>query len=345
MTAVGIIVNPNSRKNRGRSDRSEKLQRIVGDYGIVRQTRDIEEISPVLAEFVDRGVHYWVSDGGDGALHWMINKGSVLTCPDVLPGRPDIFPHVIVPTNGGTIDFVAKKARIKGYTEDIVEKLVRMKSRGLDCNLVEIDSLRIEGMIKTERGIEPFEKIGFATAIGGIGQRFFDKYYAEERLGPLAIVNVIAKAVSSFLLNAVPGNRVFPSRLKDYAGEIFKPEEATVIIDGQKLEYETWGAIHAGSLDINLGGVIRVFGMAEEEGALQFQAGSITPIEMITNLPNLFRGTKIKSRRLCDTIGSKMSVFAENEAGLRPVIDGELFEGVMEIHVSAGPKIRVPSIP
>ena len=39
-------------------------------------------------------------------------------------------------------------------------------------------------------------------------------------------------------------------------------------------------------------------------GAIQFQAGSIQPIEMIANLPNLFSGTKIRSARLVDTTGA-----------------------------------------
>ncbi len=344
-SAIGVLLNPNSRKNRQRPHRREKLQGIVGDYGIVRQTRDVEEIPPVLDEFIQREIPYWVSDGGDGALHWMINKGMALSYPESIPGGRALFPPIVVPTNGGTIDFVAKKAGIKGYAEQILEKLVVSQRTGAPVPLTEVDSLRIRGKKRRGGAIEPFEKVGFATAIGGIGQRFFDKYYAENSLGPAAILSVITKAVGSFFLGGVPGSHSRPREWKTYAEEIFRPERATVLIDGQELDFDTYGAIHAGSLDINLGGLIRVFGMAAEPGAIQFQAGSIRPIEMIGNLPNLFSGKKIQSSRLVDTIGSEMSVYANSETGLRPVIDGEMFDGVTELHISAGPKIMVPTLP
>ncbi len=96
-SAIGVLLNPNSRKNRQRPHRREKLQGIVGDYGIVRQTRDVEEIPPVLDEFIQREIPYWVSDGGDGALHWMINKGMALSYPESIPGGQALPP-------GGRVD-------------------------------------------------------------------------------------------------------------------------------------------------------------------------------------------------------------------------------------------------
>ncbi len=342
---IGVLLNPNSRKNRARPHRREKLQGILGDYGIVRQTRTVEGITPVLEEFIDRKIPYWVSDGGDGALHWMINKGMGLAFPEEIPGPGTMFTPIVVPTNGGTIDFVAKKAGIKGYAEQILEKLITTQKTGTPVSLTLVDSMRIRGKRLGASGIEPFEKVGFAAAIGGVGQKFFDKYYAEDTLGPKAIVSVIAKAVGSFFLGRLPGSNRLPPEWKSYAEEIFRPEQATVCIDGQELDYDSYGAIHAGSLDINLGGVIRVFGMAAGPGDIQFQAGSIQPIEMIGNLPNLFSGKKIRSSRLVDTTGNIMSVYAGNTSGLRPVIDGELFEDVTELHITAGPRISVPHIP
>jgi len=305
----------------------------------------VDAIAPVLEELIERKVPYWVSDGGDGALHWMINQGMGLTFPGAIPGPAELFSPIVVPTNGGTIDFVAKKAGIKGYAEQILERLVSAQKTSTALSLTRVDSLRIRGKRIVASGVEPFEKVGFAAAIGGIGQKFFDKYYAEDVLGPRAIVSVIAKAVGSFFLNSLPGSGRLPSRWTAYAEEIFRPEQATVLIDGQQLAYPAYGAIHAGSLDINLGGVIRVFGMAAAPGAIQFQAGSIQPIEMIGNLPNLFSGKKIRSSRLVDTAGTEMSVYAATPSGLRPVIDGELFEGVTELHITAGPRICVPRIP
>jgi len=70
-----------------------------------------------------------------------------------------------------------------------------------------------------------------------------------------------------------------------------------VTIDGEEVPGRTHGAIHAGSIDISLGGVFRVFPLAHDDGALHFQAGEIVPKEMIFALPSLARGGAIPSQR------------------------------------------------
>ena len=72
---IGVITNPNSRKNRNRPDRADRLRRIVGDLGEVHATSSVESIKPVLREFLRKRARYWVADGGDGALHWMVRMG------------------------------------------------------------------------------------------------------------------------------------------------------------------------------------------------------------------------------------------------------------------------------
>ena len=72
---IGVITNPNSRKNRGRPNRAAELQSIVGKFGEVHETSDVDSIKPILREFLRKRARYWVADGGDGALHWMLRTG------------------------------------------------------------------------------------------------------------------------------------------------------------------------------------------------------------------------------------------------------------------------------
>ncbi len=109
---IGVITNPNSRKNKSQQDRAARLQGIVGDRGVVRSTDTVDEIKPILRDFLRRRARYWVADGGDGAMHWMLRKGF-----EVL--EEDEFRHgyelpMTVPTNGGTIDLVAQNVGIEG---------------------------------------------------------------------------------------------------------------------------------------------------------------------------------------------------------------------------------------
>ena len=71
---------------------NQELQQILGHRGIVRETRTVEEIVPAVREFLARDVRYWVSDGGDGALHWLVNEAQRATIePAVMAGYEHAF--------------------------------------------------------------------------------------------------------------------------------------------------------------------------------------------------------------------------------------------------------------
>ena len=173
---IGVITNPNSRKNKNRPDRAAALQSIVGDLGEVHATKNVDSIKPILRDFLRRRARYWVADGGDGALHWMVRAGLEVLEEDEFKGGDFALP-LTVPTNGGTIDFVAHNVGIRGDAEVILGALRDSIKAGQTIEEVEVDSMLMEGIEVTEDGDVPFRTFGFASAAGGIGQRFYDKYY------------------------------------------------------------------------------------------------------------------------------------------------------------------------
>jgi hypothetical protein len=235
----------------------------------------------------------------------------------------------MLPTNGGTIDFVARKAGVQGNAMVLLPRLRAHLDRTDKLPTVELDSLAVEA----ETGDGQRSLIGFAVAAAGIGQRFFDKYYEDDDPGPMTIVSVIARAVASL---GVGGQ---------YAKDVFKPFSAKVTIDGVEVPVTEHGGIHAGAFDVNLGGVIRVFPLARERGTVQFQAGAITAPQIVAALPALFRGRAITtSPDLRDTAGRVMVIEATGDELLRPVVDGEVYDGVRRLRVSSGPRIRVARV-
>ena len=116
---IGVITNPNSRKNKGKPDRAARLQSIVGAMGEVHETRTLDSIKPVLREFLRKRARYWVADGGDGALHWMLRMGMEVLQEDEFAGQRVAMP-LTMPTNGGTIDFIAGNVGIKGDAEGLL---------------------------------------------------------------------------------------------------------------------------------------------------------------------------------------------------------------------------------
>jgi diacylglycerol kinase family enzyme len=342
---IGVITNPNSRKNRGRPGRAAELQSIVGHLGEVHETSDVDSIKPVLREFLRKRARYWVADGGDGALHWMVRTGlEVLEEKEFTEQNIEL--PLTMPTNGGTIDFVAGNVGIKGTAEKLLSSLRRSVEMGTHVEEVEVDSMLIEGIEVTESGDEPFRTYGFAVAAAGIGQRFFSKYYEDADPNPRTIVKVIANTLASMPvalspLRVLPG---LPRNLRCYAREMFEPAAARVTIDGMLLPDTHFAGVHIASMSINLGNVFRFFGKADQEGKLHCLVGTISPLGVLRNLPRMHMGKEIRNPDLLDRSCREMTIEATGGELLAPVIDGEYYRNLRAIRFCLGPRVRIPKV-
>lgn len=298
----------------------------LGPHGNVVETADVTELGHAVEAMLPRATHL-VSDGGDGALNWMLHEVRRLR-PD-----PDAWP-TFVPTNGGTIDFVARKAGVRGNARSILRRLRRLAERGETPREVELDSLRVKG---TGPGGESLDRIGFALAAGGIGNRFFDKYYEDPDPTAGTIVRIIARTIAGFARSGLRDQ-------SSYAAHLFKPTEARVQIDGTTVPTDRHAGLHAGAFDVNLGGVVRVFPQARERGVLHFQAGAMSPQRIIANLPSIVAGGAIEGPDLLDGPGTHMHVEPTGEEPLRPILDGERLDDLIELHVTAGPPVRIAQV-
>ncbi len=345
---IGVVTNPNSGKNRRRGgDRKAELERAVGRHGLVRQTQDLDELRRVLHEFHDAGCDYWLSDGGDGTLHWLLSIGWQVACERAGGQAPARLPRV-VPANGGSIDFVAHKAGIRGQATEALRQLVEWFERGEVPPVVELDTLRLRGRYREppQQGPDTFERLGFASAIGGIAQRFFEKLYAEGDVDGKAIATVIANSLAGAVVGTAPRvlRESVPAPLRTYADEIFAPTLAHVELDGQPLAYDDFASLQIGSIDINLGGVVRSFRHAAAPGVMHAQAISMSRWGVAANLPNIVLGTPIWGGKVYDGPARHLRAVAYPGGALDPVIDGELFFGLSELEVEAGPRLCIPAV-
>ena len=231
---IGVITNPNSRKNRNRPDRAERLQRIVGSMGEVHETASIDSIKPVLRDFLRKRARYWVADGGDGALHWMLRMGMEVLQEEEFANDSLVLP-LTLPTKGGTIDFVANNVGIQGDAEGILASLRATLEDGMLVEETDVDSMVIDG-VQIVDGVEvPFRTYGFASAAGGIGQRFFEKYYSHADPNPRTIMKVVAQTIGSAPIALSPLGRLPLGKLGTYAKEMFEPTHCSISIDGMPL--------------------------------------------------------------------------------------------------------------
>ena len=344
---VGVITNPNSKKNYRRPNRRRTLEQAVGRHGVVRETSSLAELPFVVDELLDAGCQYWVCDGGDGTLHWVLNSLYAAVQSRTPAGQALDLP-VIVPTNGGTVDFVARKAGLKGDADSIVRRLVARLERGAAIATIDVDTCRVLGTRSADtRAAGGFDRIGLAAALGGVASAFFDRFYALPKdRGALAIAQVIGAAAGSALVHSLapPLRRFLPDDALSYATDFFRPTRARVEVDGMALPFSSFASMQIGAIDINLAGVVRCFRHAREEGVLHFQALSTSPIGVVCNVPNIFFGTPILGKQVYDDRARRVRITAEPGEPLAPVIDGEQFSGLDRVELSLGPSLRIPTL-
>ena len=340
---IGVITNPNSRKNRNRPDRAARLQRIVGSLGEVHSTSSIDSIKPVLRDFLRKRARVWVADGGDGALHWMLRMGMEVLAEDEFVGTNTVLP-LTLPTKGGTIDFVANNVGITGDAEGILGSLRRSVEHGGVLADTEVDSMVIDG-VQIVDGVEvPFRTYGFASAAGGVGQRFYSKYYQHADPNPRTIVNIVANTVASAPIALTPLSRLPFGEWRTYAKEMFEPTACTVHLDGMRLPGDSFTGVHVASMSINLGNVLRFFGKADQPGMMNAIVGTPSPWSIIRNIPRMARGEEMKGRNILDRPCREMKLEAVGDELLAPIIDGEFYRNVKSISYRVGPRVRIPKV-
>ncbi|HEY5921992.1 MAG TPA: diacylglycerol kinase family protein [Kofleriaceae bacterium] len=340
---IGVITNPNSRKNRNRPQRVERLQRIVGRIGEVHQTESIDSIKPVLRDFLRKRARYWVADGGDGALHWMLRMGMEVLQEDEFAESSVTLPMTL-PTKGGTIDFVANNVGIQGDAEGILAVLRRHVEHGATIKETEVDSMVIDGIQVKDGKDVAFRTYGFASAAGGVGQRFYSKYYADADPNPRTIMKVVANTVTSAPIAMSPLSRLPLGQLTTYAKEVFAPTTCKITLDGMVLPGTSFTGVHIASMSINLGNILRFFGKADQPGFMNALVGTPTAWGIIRNLPRMMRGQEMVGRDVLDRPCREMKLVATGDELMEPIIDGEYYRNVKSLSFRIGPRVRIPKV-
>ena len=121
-------------------------------HGVRYQSRSLDDLGEIVAGLLPRASHL-VSDGGDGTLHWLINEvRSQVADPERWPA--------FVPSRAGTIDFVARKARVRRRADPIVSALAAAAK--LDQSPPEYSSTLCKST--ADRSTERVQRVGFALA-------------------------------------------------------------------------------------------------------------------------------------------------------------------------------------
>ncbi len=336
---LGIITNPYAGKNAASSHRSKELQRTIGKHGLVKESRNIDQLKSILSEFAAHKVPYIVCDGGDGTIHWVIN-----TYLEILDKtkREAIEQHmpIFVPTNGGTIDFLAKKVGAHGGTFKILKKIRKILDHGQLPDPMPLRTFIIEGKYTKEHLGKSYRKLAFSGALAGIAQKFFNKYYESHKPSLQTVIEVITKTFTSTAFKGSWVEGYMPKDVINYSNDVFDAVAVDVKVDGKPVPFKRINTLNVGSIAIEIKNLIKLFAQADRDKKLHMHVGYLQPHEVFANLPNLFAGNDYIGKELVQTTSETIDIVSREAEGLNPCLDGELFTGMQTMHVSVGPHIR-----
>lgn len=345
---IGLIINPNSRKNRHKRSRVRRFEKILGRHGTVVETPSVDSIVTALRRFADEERRYWVADGGDGALHWMINEAIRYFGPQ---RAAEIA--VYVPTGGGTIDFVARAIGLEGSPQEVVARLAAAVAEGREVPLMEVPVVSLMGKQSAYGSeVEDFRRVTFGCALAGYGANFFGPLYrGNKEYGASRIAKLLAAAFGAGAARGLlrgPLGRLKPGFLARAERDFLRPLRARVSVDGAVLRGEDGlpvrehTLLHAASVPINLADILRLFPSAGA-GRMHVHAGYASIPDAARILPRAMTGRSFQTvlRGAVDGPATRLDVVCDPGEEMSPVLDGEVFYRVTELHATVGEGFRM----
>lgn len=341
---IGVVINPFSRRNRGQTGLKRKLEKILGSYGRVVETYSTDAIVPALKQFAEEGRRYWVADGGDGAMHWMLNGAVRYFGPQK---ATEIARYL--PTGGGSVDFVAQGLGLQRDPQEVLERLVQTIAKGGEPKHVPVRTMECVGT-QVLYGDSPteFKRIAFATAFGGYGANFFGPLHEGSGLkSPTRIAALMGAAFGAAAGKGLlrgPLQALKPEFLRKAEHDFLRPIRAQVTIDGEvQCDHEgkpnrEHTVLQCSAMPLSISGILKVFPLANNE-RLHVHAGRVSATEAAKVWPMLMSGKRVQHLLpdAFDGPAREMKVECLEGDEMNPVLDGEVFFRITELHAKLGP--------
>ncbi|MCC6645726.1 MAG: hypothetical protein IT374_09165 [Polyangiaceae bacterium] len=308
MTEIGLVWNPRAGSNRRDPDGAKRLQRQLGDRGIVAAPTSLAELSRVAEDFRKRDIRVLGIAGGDGTNHV------------TMTGFREVYGDAPLPTlaflRGGTMNTVADALGVsRGRPEGLLDKLV-VRCLAPDLPTQARPTLDIEG------------KLGFLWGVGVL-PAFLQAYYDTGAPSPWTAVKTLSRAVGSALVGGA------------LAKQMTQPIEVALTVDGEALPSRRYMAVAAGTVaDLGLG--FRPFHLAPSlEDRFHLLSIHASAPQLVAELPRIRRGQPMREGRSTDR-GARVAVVRVPGDSMSMMIDGDMFRVPRgEITLRVGPTVRV----
>lgn len=315
MGDVAVIVNPRSRKNRGRDGSFESLERAAQGRATLYVCDDPASLRDAAQRIARTAPVAVAISGGDGT------GSMVLTAlRDAFGERP--LPSIAM-LRGGTMNTVANGVGVpRGRPEALLA--------GLVANLATQAPLATV----TRRTLDIGGRVGFLFGVGVI-HGFLSEYYARGKPypTPLTAVQTLSAAIGSAMIGGATIQRI---------GQRFA---ASLVIDGEAVDAHDFLAIGAGtSPELGLG--FRPFHLSDAaDDGFHLLGITCSAPKLAANLPRLYRGRGIAEGDGLDRLARDVRITADGDAPIRYMVDGDLDTAASPLCVSLGPRVHIVTSP
>lgn len=311
MPGIGIITNPNSRRNRKNPERVERLGYIMGDdHDRHELTQHPDDIVEVAERFKDHGVEILALNGGDGTNHVTLT-----TFIEVYGDEP--LPKIAF-LRGGTMNTISNAVGVKGTPGTILLNVSEKYYLGQPFEVSERRILRVEYDGQTV--------YGFIFG-NGLIYGFLDAYYSHSNPSPWVAFTTLVKALGSVAVNG------------EIAQRMFAPFRAEITVDGETWEQGDHTAVVASSIEqIGLG--FRPFVRCRQDpqkfNLLGIRANAV---EFAMQLPRIRMGKPPSSEKVRSELAHEV-VFTSDQT-INFTIDGDLHQANGPVRMTTGPKLEI----
>ena len=308
MVGIGLVWNPRAGQNRRDPEGAKRLQRRLGDHGVVAAPQSLAELSRVAEDFRKKEIRVLGIAGGDGTNHVTMTGFREVYGEDPLP--------TLAFLRGGTMNTVADALGVpRGKTEGLLDRLV-VRCLESDLPTQARPTLDVDG------------KLGFLWGVGVL-PAFLQAYYDTGAPSPWTAVKTLTRAVGSALVGG------------ELAKKMTRPVEVSMRVDGEEVAARSYLAVAAGTVaDLGLG--FRPFHLAPSlDDRFHLLSIHASPTQVVADLPRIRRGKPMGDGHSTDR-GVKVATVRVAGDSMSMMIDGDMLTIPRnEVTLRVGPTVRV----
>lgn len=337
MSGIGVILNPRSRKNLRDPRAARRLARTLGDHGVVREARNLDDLYKIAEDFKKQEIDVLGISGGDGTNHVTIT------------GFIDVYDGSALPQlaflRGGTMNTVANSVGVRhGRPEGLLGVLIRAYAARAAAPLVDVERhvLRIEPTGK--KTAEDRTHYGFLFGTGVV-YGFLAEYYRGGEPSPLVAAKTLARGVGSTIVRGEMITRMarpFRGSVDVYEDDSGARADLSRV---QKDRPEKWPerdylAVACGTIDQIGLGFKPFYRYAERPEAFHILGIQTSAMGFVRELARVHKGVAMKSGKTLDAVTSR-AVVRSADGTMRYMIDGDLHSTKGEVELTVGPRVKI----